>query len=396
MQSYGRTSLGAQEIKNKSGRLTQSERLVLILLGDCTTAEELYKKLPSLRPERIDAATAHLVELNLAFVIGDTEHDDEPGQFSSQTVMDFLQQSEEDPSTVMLGKSMVDELEEDEAVFDTPAQPRPRAESRPDIPTLTQATQVMEMPTTIAPVPVAIYGRTSLGAKEIQSKSGRLTQSERLVLILLGDGITMDELCKKLPSLTLDRIRAAMRRLIELGLAFDTDPSSDGGGEPISTQAVIAFLQQSEADPSTVMAQNQGMLLTADTEAPPTTEVPSPSPRLGTQRYGPPPARATSSSTPNAARSTVDKHRKERVPLSKVFPGGEASVYVEKDVEELQRQAELAIARLAASDSSMRRHRTPTARGGGAQESSMAWGAMALMAILFVIVIMVLVAAYLA
>ncbi|MCA3174544.1 MAG: hypothetical protein ING36_03245, partial [Burkholderiales bacterium] len=65
------------------------------------------------------------------------------------------------------------------------------------------------------------YGRTSTGSREIQHKSGRLTQSERLVLIVLTDNTTIDGLCGKLPSLRAERVELAIRRLLELGLAYE-------------------------------------------------------------------------------------------------------------------------------------------------------------------------------
>ncbi|WP_028312061.1 hypothetical protein [Derxia gummosa] len=98
------------------------------------------------------------------------------------------------------------------------------------------------------------FGRTADGTKEILSKSGRLTQSERLVLIVISEPTSVERLILKLPSLTPDRVRRAIRRLLELGLVYELllDPDKAEAVEPLETIPVVAmqdFLRQSEADP---------------------------------------------------------------------------------------------------------------------------------------------------
>lgn len=101
-----------------------------------------------------------------------------------------------------------------------------------------------------------MFGRTVPGTQEILNKSGRLTQSERLVLIVLGDQIEFDQLLSKLPALSRDRVDRALTRLLELELAYEVlvaEPSAEPG-TAIPVKALQAFLSQSDNDPVTVMA----------------------------------------------------------------------------------------------------------------------------------------------
>lgn len=102
-----------------------------------------------------------------------------------------------------------------------------------------------------------IYGRTADGSNEILKKSGRLTQSERLVLIVLGAQTAADTLAAKLPSLSADRVEQALARLVELGLAYEvliaqTQPPAEPA--PLPAEAIEAFLTQQASDPITVLA----------------------------------------------------------------------------------------------------------------------------------------------
>lgn len=101
-----------------------------------------------------------------------------------------------------------------------------------------------------------IFGRTVPGTQEILAKSGRLTQSERLVLIVLGDQIGFAELLHKLPALSPQRIETALGRLLQLELAYEVlvPVALEGDAGALSENAVQAFLQQGSMDPVTVMA----------------------------------------------------------------------------------------------------------------------------------------------
>lgn len=221
------------------------------------------------------------------------------------------------------------------------------------------------------------YGRTSLGSQEIQNKSGRLTQSERLVLIVLGDGIAIDDLCAKLPSLHRERVELAVFRLVELGLAFETSATTMGlPGEQFSPKTVAAFLEQADADPVTIMATQEQINRTMRLKAL----------RADLERV----VQDARQQVEHGGAIAMPRKPRDRVSLSKVFPGGEAPTYVQEDIDELRRQAEQAVQRL-----------TPR-RGRGrnapplplAEEHSTAGGAMMLIAVLFLVVVIIAVAAY--
>jgi len=105
-----------------------------------------------------------------------------------------------------------------------------------------------------------LFGRTSLGGQEILQKSGRLTQTERLVLIVLGDQIRFEALAAKLSSLAPERVERALIRLVELNLAYETQAApvdEAAGAATIPAGAMREFLEQGEADPVTVMANTE-------------------------------------------------------------------------------------------------------------------------------------------
>ncbi|CAN5374611.1 hypothetical protein BH09PSE6_BH09PSE6_27090 [soil metagenome] len=106
-----------------------------------------------------------------------------------------------------------------------------------------------------------MFGRTVPGTQEILNKSGRLTQSERLVLIVLGDQIEFDQLLSKLPALARDRVERALGRLLELELAYEVlvVESASPRGRTIPVKALQAFLSQSDSDPVTIMATVEQM-----------------------------------------------------------------------------------------------------------------------------------------
>lgn len=167
------------------------------------------------------------------------------------------------------------------------------------------------------------YGRTSTGSREIQHKSGRLTQSERLVLIVLTDNTTIDGLCGKLPSLRAERVELAIRRLLELGLAYEVGSADSSAISHDFTPTTISdFLRQSEADPVTVIATAEQINRTSRMKA-----LPSESGLLGVPTVQPASGEA-------------------RVSLSKVFPGGESPAYVQEDINQLRQRADEAIQRV--------------------------------------------------
>lgn len=185
------------------------------------------------------------------------------------------------------------------------------------------------------------YGRTGTGSREIQHKSGRLTQSERLVLIVLADNSTIEGLCSKLPSLRPERIEQAMRRLLELGLAFN----ASGAGAPANSHeftptTISDFLRQTDADPVTVMATPEQVTRTS---------------RMRTLQ-----ADSLQAHSTMAQRDDISRRgqQQEPVSLSKVFPGGEAPVFAKEDIDQLRHRADEALQRDTPNNSTTVRTRT--------------------------------------
>lgn len=116
-----------------------------------------------------------------------------------------------------------------------------------------------------------IVGRTPQGTSEISQKSGRLTQTERLVLIVVGAQVSVAALLKKLPTLSTERVEHALVRLLELGLIYEVlapQPEADSvKPAPIPVPEMRAFLAQSDSDPVTIIATPEMLQQTAKIRA---------------------------------------------------------------------------------------------------------------------------------
>ena len=158
-----------------------------------------------------------------------------------------------------------------------------------------------------------VFGRTSLGSQEILRKTGRLTQSERLVLFALGDQIHFHHLCEKLPALAPPRVLRALEHLIELDLAYDLAlPGAAAAPAVTLTEAVIeAFLAQSPSDPVSIVMGGEALAAVDDP--------------AGERRM-----RAAPADVPLAARANV------AVPLGKLFPENRGGVAADGLPEDLQ------------------------------------------------------------
>lgn len=104
---------------------------------------------------------------------------------------------------------------------------------------------------------MTIFQRTTRGLAEIRNKTHELTQSERLVLIIV-DGVTPCEgLRDKLKGLADARFERALQTLLDKGLIAERDFSVDGmPTESLDLGVVDRFLQQAPLDPVTLAAQD--------------------------------------------------------------------------------------------------------------------------------------------
>lgn len=105
--------------------------------------------------------------------------------------------------------------------------------------------------------PAIIFHRTSTGRDEIQQKSHGLTQSERLVLIMVDGVSTYQQVRSKLPVLTEDRFARAVGKLQAKELILEVFLPVEGQApEELERTVIDRFLQQDPLDPVTIMLRD--------------------------------------------------------------------------------------------------------------------------------------------
>lgn len=105
--------------------------------------------------------------------------------------------------------------------------------------------------------PATIFQRTHSGREEIHQKSHGLTQSERLVLIMVDGVSSFKEIRAKLPVLTDDRFSRALQKLQAKELVLEVFMPLDGQAPDELERTVIdRFLQQDPMDPVTVILRD--------------------------------------------------------------------------------------------------------------------------------------------
>lgn len=105
--------------------------------------------------------------------------------------------------------------------------------------------------------PATIFQRTHSGREEIHQKSHGLTQSERLVLIMVDGVSSYKEIRAKLPVLTDERFGRALQKLQAKELVLEVFMPLDGQAPDELERTVIdRFLQQDPMDPVTVILRD--------------------------------------------------------------------------------------------------------------------------------------------
>jgi hypothetical protein len=101
----------------------------------------------------------------------------------------------------------------------------------------------------------SILQRTDIGLETVKTKSIRLTQSERLVLIIV-DGVTpYHALREKVWALSTERFMRAMNTLLEKNLIFEVLlPDENQQREELDSAIVDRFLEQDTLDPVTIIS----------------------------------------------------------------------------------------------------------------------------------------------
>lgn len=104
-------------------------------------------------------------------------------------------------------------------------------------------------------IATTIYQRTDAGRIEIQSKKQGLTQSERLILIVVDGRTPLVELGEKLKGLENGRIRRAIERLLTMHLIFEVLMlGASVKADMVDSGVIDRFLQQDPLDPVTIVS----------------------------------------------------------------------------------------------------------------------------------------------
>lgn len=113
---FHRTHEGREEIKQKSHGLTQSERLVLIMVDGTSSYQEIRAKLPALTDERFNHALDKLQKKELVLEVFMPVEGQEAEELDSAVIDRFLQQDPLDPVTIIM-------LDPDDELAGIPAPP---------------------------------------------------------------------------------------------------------------------------------------------------------------------------------------------------------------------------------------------------------------------------------
>jgi hypothetical protein len=127
--------------------------------------------------------------------------------------------------------------------------------------------------------PSLIFQRTQAGRDEIQQKSHGLTQSERLVLIMVDGASATHAVRSKLPVLTDERFYRALGKLKKKELVTEVLlPVAGQAADELEPTIIDRFLQQDPLDPVTIILLDPEEYLDAAIEvpaSPATKEVPT-------------------------------------------------------------------------------------------------------------------------
>jgi hypothetical protein len=112
--------------------------------------------------------------------------------------------------------------------------------------------------------PAIIFQRTQAGRNEIHQKSGGLTQSERLVLIMIDGVAPFQAVRSKLPVLDDTRFNRAFQTLQKKELIGEVFlPLENQVADELEKAVIDRFLQQDILDPKTIMLRGENEMLDA-------------------------------------------------------------------------------------------------------------------------------------
>jgi hypothetical protein len=100
----------------------------------------------------------------------------------------------------------------------------------------------------------ALFQRTEIGRETIHTKNIKLTQSERLVLILSDGATVYSELRKKVWALSDERFARALSNLLEKDMIYEVLIPLEGQHQETLDQTIVdRFLQQDPLDPVSII-----------------------------------------------------------------------------------------------------------------------------------------------
>ena len=166
---FQRTHAGREEIHNKSHGLTQSERLVLIMVDGISSYKEIRAKLPVLSDERFARALQKLQLKELILEVFMPVDGQAPDELEKTVIDRFLQQDPLDPVTVML-QDPEDELGllghgSQAAPVSAPPVAAPNPAPAPEVPPVKMDD---DFPTLVVPAPAPARPEPALDAHHVQ------------------------------------------------------------------------------------------------------------------------------------------------------------------------------------------------------------------------------------
>ena len=166
---FQRTHAGREEIHNKSHGLTQSERLVLIMVDGISSYKEIRAKLPVLSDERFARALQKLQLKELILEVFMPVDGQVPDELEKTVIDRFLQQDPLDPVTVML-RDPEDELGlldqgSQAASASVPSVAAPDSAPAPEMPSVKMED---DFPTLVVPAPAPSRPEPALDVHHIQ------------------------------------------------------------------------------------------------------------------------------------------------------------------------------------------------------------------------------------
>ncbi|HZW22282.1 hypothetical protein [Noviherbaspirillum sp.] len=191
---FQRTHTGREEIHKKSHGLTQSERLVLIMVDGVSSYQQIRAKLPVLTDERFGRALQKLQLKELVLEIFMPVEGQAPDELERTVIDRFLQQDPMDPVTIIL-RDPEEELEllaQSKSVSAPAPMPAPEMKAE-DFPTLVVPAPAPGGVPNAEPAIDALHAELADSlAAELRAKRARRPPVQRPEPVLIPDPVTAE------------------------------------------------------------------------------------------------------------------------------------------------------------------------------------------------------------